>query len=75
MTANKNTAFRQYNAHGRIRKMLLCPPEYYRELTISEIAQESVDAGRQIDRDRAKAQHLEMVDALRHVRIPLQAEH
>ena len=55
---------RQSNSHGPLKKVLLCPPDYYEELTISEIAQRSVDSGDKVDRRLAAAMHAELVDAL-----------
>lgn len=55
----------QYNSHGRVRKLLLCPPTHYEELTISEIANRSVDEGDVVDRALAARMHQGLVDALR----------
>jgi N-dimethylarginine dimethylaminohydrolase len=55
---------RQFNSHGPLKKVLLCPPDYYEELTISEIAHRSVDAGDKVDLALAKTMHTELVDAL-----------
>jgi N-dimethylarginine dimethylaminohydrolase len=45
MTLSTPATWRQYNSHGRLRKVLLCAPEYYRELPISEVASTSMHAG------------------------------
>lgn len=55
----------QYNSHGSLRKVLLCPPTYYEELTISEIAHRSVDEGDVVNRELAIEMHEGMVQALR----------
>lgn len=55
---------RQFNSHGALKKVLLCPPDFYEELTISEIAQRSVDSGDKVDPGLAAAMHAELVDAL-----------
>src|SRR5664280_2955296 len=55
---------RQFNSHGSLKKVLLCPPDYYEELTISEIAQRSVEAGDKVDLPLARTMHAELVDAL-----------
>ena len=63
-TAGDGPLGRQFNSHGPLRKVLLCPPDYYEELTISEIAQRSVEAGDKVDLLLARAMHAELVDAL-----------
>lgn len=35
----------QHNSHGRVRKLLLCPPTYYSELNTSEMRHSLLDAG------------------------------
>jgi N-dimethylarginine dimethylaminohydrolase len=55
--AVSETALRMYNSHGRLRKVLLCPPDYYHELEISEIAHRTVQGGEGVDLARAKEMH------------------
>lgn len=54
--------------------MLLCPPDYYQELTISEIAHRSVDAGDKVDVELAKRMHAELVDAMRQADVEVFSE-
>jgi N-dimethylarginine dimethylaminohydrolase len=63
-TTSEGVLVRQFNSHGPLRTVLLCPPDYYEELTISEIAHRSVDAGDKVDLALAKTMHVELVDAL-----------
>lgn len=55
---------RQYNSHGRVRRILLCPPDFYRELPISEIASRSMAEGDAVDLPVAKRMHTELAAAL-----------
>jgi len=48
---------RMYNSHGPLRKVLLCPPDYYHELEISEIAHRTVEGGEGVDLEKAKTMH------------------
>jgi N-dimethylarginine dimethylaminohydrolase len=48
---------RQYNAWGPVRQILLCQPDYYRELEISEIAHRTVQGGEGVDLSVAKPMH------------------
>ncbi len=63
-TTDEGPLVHQFNSHGPLREVLLCSPDYYEELTISEIAQRSVDAGDKVDRALARVMHSELVDAL-----------
>ncbi|MGD0997492.1 MAG: arginine deiminase family protein [Thermoleophilia bacterium] len=65
---------RQYNSHGRLRKLLLCPPDYYEELPISEIAHASMDSGDKVDLALAKRMHAELVACLSDAGIALEWE-
>ena len=49
--------------YGRLRDVLLCRPENFRWLATSSISQATLDAGHEFDRERALAQHDEMVAA------------
>ena len=64
----------QYNSHGRLRKALLCAPDYYRELPISEVASTSMDAGDRVDLDLAKRMHAGLVAALGDAGVELEWE-
>jgi N-dimethylarginine dimethylaminohydrolase len=64
----------QYNSHGRVRKILLCAPDYYRELPISEIASTSMDAGDRVDLDLAKRMHAGLAVALQEAGVELEWE-
>ena len=65
---------RQYNSHGRVRRLLLCAPEYYEELPISEIANISMDSGDEVDLALAKRMHAELVSCLTETGIELEWE-
>lgn len=62
---------RMYNSHGRLRKVLLCAPDYFEELPISEIAHRSMDEGDKVDRELSKTMHAELADALRSADVEL----
>jgi N-dimethylarginine dimethylaminohydrolase len=64
----------QYNSHGRVRKILLCAPTFYRELPISEIASTSMDAGDKVDLELAKRMHAGLVVALQEAGVELEWE-
>jgi N-dimethylarginine dimethylaminohydrolase len=64
-------SLRQYNAYGRLRKLLLCPPTYYRELEISEIAHRTVQGGEAVDLTVAKPMHEGLARALEEAGIEL----
>ena len=49
--------------YGRLRDVLVCPPENFRWLPTSAISRATLDAGHSFDPDRAAAQHAEMVSA------------
>lgn len=66
--------WRQFNAHGRVRKLLLCPPDYYEELPISEIAAISMDSGDRVDLTLAKRMHAELAACLEESGIELEWE-
>jgi N-dimethylarginine dimethylaminohydrolase len=66
--------WRQYNSHGRVRKLLLCPPAYYEELPISEVAHISMDSGDKVDLALAKRMHAELVACLEGAGIELEWE-
>jgi N-dimethylarginine dimethylaminohydrolase len=53
----RGAMLRQYNAWGRVRQILLCPPDFYRELEISEIAHRTVQGGEGVDLSVAKPMH------------------
>jgi N-dimethylarginine dimethylaminohydrolase len=67
-------ALRQYNAYGRLRKLLLCAPAYYRELEISEIAHRTVQGGEGVDLSVAQPMHEGLARALADVGIELHWE-
>lgn len=62
---------RQYNAYGRLRKLLLCAPTYYRELEISEIAHRTVQGGEGVDLSVALPMHEDLARTLAAVGIEL----
>lgn len=66
--------WRQYNSHGRVKKLLLCPPDYYEELPISEVAHISMDSGDKVDLALAKRMHAELVACLEGAGIELEWE-
>jgi N-dimethylarginine dimethylaminohydrolase len=65
------SALRMFNSHGKLRKVLLCAPDYFEELPISEIAHRSMDDGDKVDRELSKKMHSELVDALRSADVEL----
>ncbi len=66
--------WRQFNSHGRVRKLLLCPPDHYEELPISEIAHISMDAGDKVDVELAKRMHAGLATCLEEAGIQLEWE-
>jgi N-dimethylarginine dimethylaminohydrolase len=66
--------WRQHNSHGRVRKLLLCSPDYYEELPISEIAHLSMDSGDNVDLAIAKRMHAELAACLEGAGIELEWE-
>jgi N-dimethylarginine dimethylaminohydrolase len=48
---------------GRLLDVLLCPPDNFRWLPTSAISRTTLESGRSFDRDRARAQHSELVSA------------
>ncbi|HEY3316582.1 MAG TPA: arginine deiminase family protein [Bacillota bacterium] len=64
----------QYNSHGKLRRVLLCPPTYYKELPISEIAHRSMDEGDPVKIDVAKKMHEELVQALTEAGVAIEWE-
>jgi N-dimethylarginine dimethylaminohydrolase len=72
--AGEPREWRQHNSHGRVRKLLLCPPDYYEELPISEIAHISMDAGDRIDLALAKRMHAGLATCLEEAGIELEWE-
>lgn len=58
------TTWRMFNAHGKVTKLLLCKPEYYDSLPISEVANASIDSGDNVDRALALQMYEEFVAAL-----------
>jgi N-dimethylarginine dimethylaminohydrolase len=63
-TIKRGETLRQYNAWGRVRQILLCPPDYYRELEISEIAHRTVQGGEGVDLSVARPMHQGLARAL-----------
>jgi N-dimethylarginine dimethylaminohydrolase len=49
--------------YGRLRDVLLCPPDNFHWLATSAISQATLDAGHVFDSDAARAQHAELVSA------------
>jgi N-dimethylarginine dimethylaminohydrolase len=49
--------------YGRLRDVLLCPPDNFRWLATSAISQATLDAGHRFDPAAARRQHAEMVSA------------
>lgn len=64
----------QYNSHGRLRKVLLCPPTYYKELPISEIAHHSMDEGDNVKLDVAKEMHKSLAQAFTEAGVAIEWE-
>jgi N-dimethylarginine dimethylaminohydrolase len=65
------SSLRMWNSHGKLRKVLLCAPDYFEELPISEIAASSMDSGDKVDRELSKKMHGELADALRSADVEL----
>jgi len=63
-SADTTGALRQYNSWGTVRHILLCSPEYYRELEISEIAHRTVRSGEGVNLTLAKEMHRGLANAL-----------
>jgi N-dimethylarginine dimethylaminohydrolase len=63
-TSARSEVLRQYNAWGPVRQILLCPPDYYRELEISEIAHRTVQAGEGVELELAKEMHARLAATL-----------
>lgn len=70
-TTTRGAQLRQYNACGPLRKLLLCPPTYYRELEISEIAHRTVQSGEGVDLSVAVPMHEGLARALQEAGIEL----
>jgi len=73
-TTSQGQELRQYNAHGPLRKLLLCPPTYYRELEISEISHRTVQGGEVVDLSVAVPMHEGLARALEEAGIELSWE-
>ena len=71
MAAEAISSLRMWNSHGKLRTVLLCAPDYFEELPISEIAASSMDSGDKVDRALSKKMHGELADALRSADIEL----
>jgi N-dimethylarginine dimethylaminohydrolase len=54
---------RMHNSHGPLRRVLLCAPDYYHELEISEIAHRTVQGGEAVDLAKAKDMHRGLAEA------------
>jgi N-dimethylarginine dimethylaminohydrolase len=54
-----------YNNTGVLRKVLLCPPTYYKIVTVSDFSRTAQERGDVVDPKKAQAQHDELADALR----------
>ena len=72
--AKPTGVWRQYNSHGRVRKLLLCLPTYYEELPISEIAHISMDSGDRVDVALATKMHEGLAQCLAEAGIDLEWE-
>ena len=72
--AQTTVVWRQYNSHGRVRRLLLCAPTYYEELPISEIAHISMDAGDKVDTALATEMHQGLAECLTETGIELEWE-
>jgi len=71
VAAEAISSLRMWNSHGKLRTVLLCAPDYFEELPISEIAASSMDSGDKVDRALSKKMHGELADALRSADIEL----
>jgi N-dimethylarginine dimethylaminohydrolase len=49
--------------YGRLRDVLLCPPDHFRWLRTSAISAATLDSGAALDPERARRQHAEMASA------------
>lgn len=63
MTAAEGLAWGTDSEYGRLRDVLLGPPESFRWLPTSVISRATLESGRSFDSELARAQHLEMVMA------------
>ncbi|MGI8460157.1 MAG: dimethylarginine dimethylaminohydrolase family protein [Solirubrobacterales bacterium] len=63
MSAEAEAAWGADSEHGRLRDVLLCPPENFRWLPTSAISRATLESGREFDPAAAAAQHAEMVSA------------
>lgn len=63
-TIETTTTWSACNAHGKVTKLLLCRPEFYDSLPISEVANASIDSGDTVRRDDALKMYDEFVAAL-----------
>jgi N-dimethylarginine dimethylaminohydrolase len=70
-TSTAGADLRQHNAYGSLRTLLLCPPTYYRELEISEIAHRTVESGEGVDLSVAVPMHAGLARALAEAGIDL----
>ncbi len=52
--------------HGRLRDVLLCPPDNFRWLPTSAISRATLDTGRRFDAEAARRQHAELVSIYEH---------
>lgn len=74
VTAPRVSTWRQFNSSGTITKLLLCRPDYYQDLPISETANTSIDAGDKVDVALARRMYDEFVAALEGTDIELHWE-
>jgi N-dimethylarginine dimethylaminohydrolase len=54
-----------YNNTGVLRKVLLCPPQFYEIVPVSDFSRTALERGDKVDHIKAKAQHDELAAALR----------
>jgi N-dimethylarginine dimethylaminohydrolase len=53
------------NEYGKLRKVLLCPPKYFRWEAINEVAKKNLEMPQKFSYELALEQHNELADALR----------
>lgn len=54
-----------YNNTGVLRKVLLCPPQFYEIVPVSDFSRTALERGDKVDHAKAQAQHGELAGALK----------
>lgn len=53
-----------YNNTGILRRVLVCPPDFYEIVPVSDFSRTALERGDKVDHVKAQAQHSELVSAL-----------